>query len=777
MTTCEAALAAHDAGLCVIRARVDGTKAPLGNWAEYQQQRPSRAEVEGWFANGHAGLGVVCGSVSGDLEMFELEGRFIVRFGSQAFVDRMRDAGHELLMKRLLAGLVVISPSDGRHVYYRVDGPADGNTKLARDAENLTLIETRGEGGFVVLPPSHGTVHPSGRAWRPRRGSSFASIPLITIEERDALFAVARSFDESPAPTPATPVATAQRVAVSRYGGQIGESWMDAVEDHLRSSWSMVALLEHYGWTYCYTDRHGRDLMRRPGKDEGVSASINSSGRMHPFSTSIPFRVGGKPAPTYDHLDIVAAYEHSGDRTRAGREIADHAGIFDRSKAQQPPAGIDPETGEVVASSGGLDEAFWTSRPALEHIRTAARARLVAPAAVLGAVLARVAAFTPPSTCLPPIIGSTSPLSLFVAFRGRSGAGKSTPAAAATDLLPDVPPGCVGPLALGSGEGLVEAFMELVEETDGAGKKRKVKRQVHHGALFSLDEGQLLSEISSRRGSTVLPVLRTAWSGGDPGQANASIETRRSLAPGSYAVGLISLWQDKAAALLLADADGGTPQRFVWLPTDDPHASADRPSWPGKLDWAPPAKIAMNGKISASPLGIATEIEDEIVAARVADLRGENEGDPLDAHRRLNKLKVAGVLAVLDERRAIEVDDWVLAETIMKVSDDVRGWVVAEARRREADKSSAEIDRAVARDAIVERSAMQRSLQSASKAAHRAAVRVAPARATKRQIRSAIASRDRERISVEDAIANAMRLQWIDGDEDRGWVVGTGRPA
>jgi hypothetical protein len=242
-------------------------------------------------------------------------------------------------------------------------------------------------------------------------------------------------------------------------------------------------------------------------------------------------------------------------------------------------------------------------------------------------------------------------------------------------------------------------------------------------------------------------------------------------------VGLISLWQDKAAALLLADADGGTPQRFVWLPTDDPEASADRPHWPGRLDWDPPAMIAISGKVSANPLDLATQIEDEIVHARVADLKGESEGDPLDAHRRLNKLKVAGVLAVLDGRRNIDVDDWALAEKIMSVSDSVRGWVVSEARRRDADKSSAELDRAVARDAIVERSAMQRSLQSASRAAHRAAVRAQPVPATKSQIRHAIASRDRDRVSVEDAIANAMRLQWIDGDEDRGWVVGTAKPA
>jgi len=56
--TLHAALAAYDAGLCVVRAATDGTKKPLGKWKEYQSERPTRDEVAAWFANGHAGMGV-----------------------------------------------------------------------------------------------------------------------------------------------------------------------------------------------------------------------------------------------------------------------------------------------------------------------------------------------------------------------------------------------------------------------------------------------------------------------------------------------------------------------------------------------------------------------------------------------------------------------------------------------------------------------------------------------------------------------------------------------
>jgi hypothetical protein len=784
-----AALDAYDNGICVVRARTDGSKRPVGEWKKYQVDRPTREQVITWFSDGHAGMGAICGAVSGDLEMFELEGRFVSRYGTADFVERMNAAGHELLMKRLLNGIVIESPSDGRHLLYRcADAAVDGNTKLANNAASETLIETRGEGGFVVLPPSHGTVHPTGKAWERTRGS-FASIPTITAIEREALFTVARSYDETPPKADPTPVDPADRVAQQRWtGGQVADSWIETVEAHLVSTWTMVALLEHYGWTTCYLDKHGRQLVHRPGKDgDGVGGSINGADRFHPFSSSTPFpgASASKLSPTFDRLDIIATYEFAGDRMAAARYIADTTGIlkaWQRAKDDEAakefrytPPNVNAD-GEFVPPIIDAED-LWDARPALQHIRQAARARMVSPFAVLGCVLARVAAFTPPSTCLPAIIGGHAPLSLFVALRGASGAGKSTPALCAADLLPDIPPKCLGPISLGSGEGLVEAFMELVEETDGGGKAKKVKRQTMWGVLFSLDEGQALSEMGSRKGSTILPVLRTAWSGGDPGQANASIETRRHLRPGSYHVGLVSLWQDKAATALLADADGGTPQRFVWLPTNDPGASYhNRPTWPGAMPWERPPLIVMGGIVQPCPMGVAREIMDEIGLAREAGLHGKLEEDPLDAHRRLNCLKVAGVLAVLDGRSDITTDDWALAGRIMKISDDVRSWVMAESRRREVERVTGDALRMAHRDAVIEQTVTQRALASAARGAYKAVTKGDGNPVGRRQIHFGIASRDRKNVSVEEAIAEAERLLWITPQGD-GWVVGKARPS
>jgi hypothetical protein len=526
---------------------------------------------------------------------------------------------------------------------------------------------------------------------------------------------------------------------------------------------------------------------------------VNGNGRFHPFSSSTPFPSAraDKGAPTYDLLDVIAVYEHGGDRQAAARAVADSTGILTAWQQQRqqadidqftriaasvtsepaptPPPSVDPNTGEI-ARPDHLDDAFFDRSPSLRIIHQAARSRLVAPAAVLGCVLARVAAWTPPSTCLPPLVGSYAPLSIYIGLYGHSGAGKSAPNAVAGDLMVEPPPGCLGPLSLGSGEGLVEAFLELVEETDGGGAKRKVKRQTKRGVLFNLDEGQALAEMANRRGSTIMPALRTAWSGGDPGQTNASVDTRRSLKPGSYHVGLVSLWQAKAAALLLDDSDGGTPQRFVWLPTTDPWATRDKiADWPGELDWQPPVLIEMAGRVKASPLSVAPEVAEDVLDHRVGTLSGKVIDPTLDAHRKLNKLKIAGCFVVLEGRRTITVDDWDIAETILTVSDTVRERVMAQARRIATEAVAADAAKAAYKEAIVERSTVERALQRASRQVWRVVDKAAGVPVGKRDISRSIASRDRQMVSVDDAIGEAERLRWV-ARHGEGWVLGPARP-
>ena len=124
-----AALAWQQAGVSVIPVEA-GTKRPATPWRTWQQRRADDNQIRAWFTNRNHGIGLVCGAVSGNLEMLEFEGRAIDLFTRAA--DTMADHDLSGLWRRLLAGCLERSPSGGVHLMFRVDAPVGGNTKIAR---------------------------------------------------------------------------------------------------------------------------------------------------------------------------------------------------------------------------------------------------------------------------------------------------------------------------------------------------------------------------------------------------------------------------------------------------------------------------------------------------------------------------------------------------------------------------------------------------------------------------------------------------------------------
>lgn len=310
------------AGCCVIPTRPDGSKAPAVRWQEYQHQHPTPEQLHQWFRHGgYAGLGLVCGSVSGGLEMLELEGRS-AELGAdlaQALADH--DAGD--LWARLCAGYLEHTPSGGYHWLYRVTGgDPRRNTKLARrpatpdelatnPADRVkVLIETRGEGGYVVTAPSNGTTHPTGRAWTLLAGGP-ATIPSITAAERDLLHAVCAMFDQMPA-------AELERTApgpAPAYDGELrpGDDY------NRRATWEEI--LEPHGWTKAR--RLGRGYAwTRPGKHprDGFSATTDQADdadRLFVFSSSTSFDT----ETPYSKFAAYAHLEHDGDLAAAASAL------------------------------------------------------------------------------------------------------------------------------------------------------------------------------------------------------------------------------------------------------------------------------------------------------------------------------------------------------------------------------------------------------------------------------------------------------------------------
>lgn len=409
-----------------------------------------------------------------------------------------------------------------------------------------------------------------------------------------------------------------------------------------------------------------------------------------------------------------------------------------------------------------LPASFWQARPVLAHIRQAAHNRARSADAVLGAVLARVSAMTPPTVTLPAVVGVTGSLNVSHGIVGPSGAGKSTSVRVAGELCPWPMGDDIRRVKPSSGEGLVEKYFTTVTE-DG----KRVKRQTCDRLFVDMDEGQALVELGGRKGNILLPVLREAWTGGDLGQSGASTDTTRQLDAHTYRMAVIIGLQLEYAADIVGDAAGGTPQRFVWFAATDPTVPYDPPPWPGALDITPPP---------AGELDLHPDIWHRVRRQNVAGSRGDETPDPLDAHANLVRLKLAGLLAILDGRRGISLDDWTLADTIWTTSTTMRDRIIATGRNVAAQREAMYTDRAVRTQQAVTNSAEQRALDGMARAIARRVHRSNGEPVTRRELHASTKPAWRQLAALDEAIAVAEGHGWIRHDGER-WTPGTSRPS
>ncbi len=316
----ETALAASDAGLSVHRPHENGSKAPdpiypgvdedgkpKWSWLHADGQPPSRATLREWYGP-RQGIGLRCGAASGGLECYE----FDCRETYETFLETAKECGLADLVNRIEAGYREVSPGGGIHLLYFC-GEIRGNTKLAKRPSPTddnprgvkTLIETRGENGFIIIAPSGGTVHESGRPYVLTSGG-LQTIETITAEERNALWDLGRSFDAMPR-TDAEPKPTRQ---VVDDGARPGDAYGQEV------SWDDLLTTE--GWTV--VNRQGeKTAWRRPGKSIGISATTNHGGSnlLYVFTTSTSF----DSEKSYTKFGAYTVLHHGGNFSEAAKAL------------------------------------------------------------------------------------------------------------------------------------------------------------------------------------------------------------------------------------------------------------------------------------------------------------------------------------------------------------------------------------------------------------------------------------------------------------------------
>jgi putative DNA primase/helicase len=317
------ALSAIGVGISVVPVAGDGTKRPAVGWKKWQHKRPDSAVIRSWFKNGQfTGLGFVLGEVSGGLECLDFDSGDAWR----EYRSRAEAAGLGPLVTHIAEGYSERTPGDGVHILYRCSVIA-GNTKLAQQADRKVLIETRGQGGYVIVAPSHGGVHPTGKPYVLISGGP-ERIETMSPEDRQDLLDLARSLDETPRNEQSSKVVTG-----SGHEGRPGD-WFNE-----QARWADV--LEPAGWTFVL--QQGEETYwRRPGKDIGISATTNYRGSdlLYVFTTSTVFRADR----AYSKFAAYALLHHSGDFSAAACELSRQGwGPATEEAASADPKTVNPE--------------------------------------------------------------------------------------------------------------------------------------------------------------------------------------------------------------------------------------------------------------------------------------------------------------------------------------------------------------------------------------------------------------------------------------------------
>lgn len=446
------------------------------------------------------------------------------------------------------------------------------------------------------------------------------------------------------------------------------------------------------------------------------------------------------------------------------------ARILDDPRVVEELTGDFEDLGEDLGPYG---EVFAAS-PRLAQIRAAAHSRMVSGPGLLLYVLGRVLAEVPPEVELPAVIGSAASLNLGVAVVAESGGGKSALMEVSRELL--------GPRGFdqqlierspGSGEGMVETYLQTVGRGKSAGKQLIDDPR----RIMAVDEIGSLGAVQGRNGATIAPTIRTMLTGGMVGQENASAETRRLLFGGTYRLVLFAGVQPTRSDVLLDDADAGTPQRFVWVPADDETIPPPEqtPEWPGALGWRMPELDDV--------VDYPDDVKARIRRDRWEQVRGKDSSG-LRGHLNLTRLKVAAALAILHEESAIDGRWWEIAGTIvdasMRLQDECRAALSREVERKRRNAGRLDAVRAEGA-AEVRDEKLTRAARAVAKLVHRHDREAeAPNRkhapgegCTARCVTYAV---KHHRELRDEAVSEAEAEDWIRKQDDR-WFPGASQPA
>ncbi len=282
-----------------VNGNTKAVKSPYHSWKRFQNEIISKEELWHMMTEKNtSAVSILCGKISGNLEAIDVDVKNSPGVDAELFTRI--NAIYPELFKRLR---IHKTPSGGFHIIYRYQlpegGKAAGNMKLAyaKDSDKAS-IETRGEGGYVLAPPSMGYhVHQN------------QPIPLLTWEEREALIAICKSLNAR--------IKVEKQYTVSKY---FSSYYLESPFDDFNHSPAGEGLLLEHGWKIAGASG-ANTYYTRPGKDAGISASFHQEKRLfYFFTTSTEFKsqIGYYPAT------VLGIFLFNGNGKKTFTYLAEH---------------------------------------------------------------------------------------------------------------------------------------------------------------------------------------------------------------------------------------------------------------------------------------------------------------------------------------------------------------------------------------------------------------------------------------------------------------------
>lgn len=229
-----------------IMSKEGSEKKPAIQWKEYQSQGFPPLES----FNNYSRIAMICRN---GIEVLDIDTKYhdyedeYITFSKKVY---------EMFPNKTF--LIVKTPTGGYHYYFK-SKYSQGNLVLAKNKNKKPKFETRGQGGYVLCPPTESYNIICG---------DFSLIPELTKEERSAFFYLCRSFDNQIESIPSS---------------------NDTVFDAYNKSDDILNELKLSGWKVDHEDNISVHLIR-PGKESGASASFHKDKKtLYVFSTSTNF--------------------------------------------------------------------------------------------------------------------------------------------------------------------------------------------------------------------------------------------------------------------------------------------------------------------------------------------------------------------------------------------------------------------------------------------------------------------------------------------------------